>query len=114
VYKNSTYYMLLRAIAATGFALALGGNGERSELRLGPRADYIDALVAEAIHSNPEIAGARSHWQVTTRVPRQMGTLDDPQVFVQEFTIGSPAPASGYETSDFYACFSRMVHPHAA
>ena len=54
------------------------------------------------MRSNPEIAGTRSHWQGTTKVPRQMGTLDDPQIFVQEFTVGSPAPASGYETSDFY------------
>jgi outer membrane protein TolC len=62
----------------------------------------IASLVAEAIHSNPQIAGARSHWHGTTKVPRQVGTLDDPQVFLQEFTVGSPAPASGYETSDFY------------
>jgi outer membrane protein TolC len=62
----------------------------------------IDTLVAEAIRSNPEIEGAQSHWQGTTKVPRQMGTLDDPQIFVQEFTVGSPAPGSGYETSDFY------------
>jgi outer membrane protein TolC len=67
-----------------------------------PEPVPIDALVAEAMRSNPEIAGARSHWQGTTKVPRQMGTLDDPQIFVQEFTVGSPAPASGYETSDFY------------
>src|SRR5215813_11862957 len=67
-----------------------------------PEPVPIDALVAEALRSNPEIAGARSHWQGTTKVPRQVGTLDDPQVFVQEFTVGSPAPGSGYETSDFY------------
>jgi len=62
----------------------------------------IDALVAEAMRSNPEITAARSHWQGTTKVPQQVATLDDPQIFVQEFTVGSPAPASGYETSDFY------------
>jgi len=62
----------------------------------------IDELVTEATRSNPEIAGARSHWQGTTKVPRQVGTLDNPQIFLQEFTVGSPAPASGYETSDFY------------
>src|SRR5262249_22636463 len=62
----------------------------------------IDALVAEAMRSNPEIAAARSHWQGTTKVPQQVATLDPPQIFVQEFTVGSPAPASGYETSDFY------------
>lgn len=54
------------------------------------------------MRSNPEIAGARSHWQGTTKVPRQVATLDDPSIFLQEFTVGSPAPASGYETSDFY------------
>jgi len=62
----------------------------------------IDALVAEAMRSNPEITAARSHWQGTTKVPQQVATLDDPQIYVQEFTVGSPAPASGYETSDFY------------
>ena len=62
----------------------------------------IDALVAEAMRSNPEIEGAQSHWQGTTKVPRQIRTLDDPQIFVQEFTVGSPVPGSGYETSDFY------------
>lgn len=54
------------------------------------------------MRSNKETEGARNHWQGTTKVPRQMGTLDDPQIFVQEFTLGSPAPGSGYETSDFY------------
>ncbi|MGO9606482.1 MAG: TolC family protein [Candidatus Binataceae bacterium] len=62
----------------------------------------VDALVTEAMRSNPEIAAARSHWQGSTKVPRQVSTLDDPEVSLQEFTVGSPAPASGYETSDFY------------
>jgi len=35
-------------------------------------------------------------------VPIQMRTLPDPQVQLQEFTVGSPKPAAGYETSDFY------------
>jgi outer membrane protein, heavy metal efflux system len=75
---------------------------ETTSSRSGPEPIAIEALVAEAMRSNPEIAGARSHWQGTTKVPRQIGTLDDPQIFLQEFTVGSPAPASGYETSDFY------------
>jgi outer membrane protein TolC len=75
---------------------------ETTSSRPGPEPIAIEALVAEAMRSNPEIAGARSHWQGTTKVPRQIGTLDDPQIFLQEFTVGSPAPASGYETSDFY------------
>lgn len=75
---------------------------ETTSSRPGPEPIAIEALVAEAMRLNPEIAGARSHWQGTTKVPRQIGTLDDPQIFLQEFTVGSPAPASGYETSDFY------------
>jgi outer membrane protein TolC len=92
-YTLSLLALLLSLVAAKA-------NAQTSESAQTPIA--IDALVAEAIRANPEIAGARSHWQGTTRVPRQMGTLDDPQVFVQEFTVGSPAPGSGYETSDFY------------
>jgi outer membrane protein TolC len=87
--------LLLFLLAAPAFAETYTESVQR-------RPIAIDALVAEAMRSNPEITGARSHWQGTTRVPVQMGTLDDPQVFVQEFTVGSPAPASGYETSDFY------------
>ena len=92
-YGLSLLVLLLSLVAAKA-------NAQTSESAQTPIA--IDALVAEAMRSNPEIAGARSHWQGTTRVPQQMGTLDDPQVFVQEFTVGSPAPGSGYETSDFY------------
>jgi outer membrane protein TolC len=84
------------------FLLAAPACGEPYTESVEGRPIAIEALVAEAMRSNPEITGARSHWQGTTRVPRQMGTLDDPQVFVQEFTVGSPAPGSGYETSDFY------------
>ncbi len=68
----------------------------------GAQPANVDALVAEAMRANPEIAAARSHWLGTSKVPLQAATLDDPQVYVQEFTVGSPAPASGYETSDFY------------
>jgi outer membrane protein, heavy metal efflux system len=31
-----------------------------------------------------------------------MSTLPDPQVSIQHFTVGSPQPFSGYESSDFY------------
>jgi outer membrane protein TolC len=62
----------------------------------------IEQLVAEAMRSSPEIAAARSHFVASTKAPIQAGTLENPQISLQEFTVGSPAPASGYETSDFY------------
>ena len=34
--------------------------------------------------------------------PVQAATLPDPEVSLQHFTVGSPQPFSGYETSDFY------------
>src|SRR6202042_2993971 len=48
------------------------------------------------------IRSARMHWQALTKVPIQVSTLPDPQVSLQHFTVGSPQPFSGYESSDFY------------
>lgn len=62
----------------------------------------LDALVREAMVRNPGVIAAREHWEALTRVPIQMRTLPDPQIQMQEFTVGSPKPFAGYETSDFY------------
>ena len=48
------------------------------------------------------VLAARSHWRAQTKVPIQASTLPDPEVSLQHFTVGSPQPFSGYETSDFY------------
>ncbi len=48
------------------------------------------------------ITSARKHWQALTEIPLQVSTLPDPVVGLQQFTVGSPQPFSGYETSDFY------------
>ena len=45
---------------------------------------------------------SRSHWRAQTKVPIQASTLPDPEVSLQHFTVGSPQPFSGYESSDFY------------
>ena len=62
----------------------------------------LDALVREALANNPGVIAARAHWQAQTKVPIQAATLPDPQVSLQHFTVGSPQPFSGYESSDFY------------
>jgi len=67
-----------------------------------PAASNLQALVEEAVSHSPMIAAARNHWQALTKVPRQVSTLPDPMVGLTHFTVGSPQPFSGYETSDFY------------
>jgi outer membrane protein TolC len=62
----------------------------------------LDALVQEALAQSPAIVSARKHWQALAKVPIQVSTLPDPTVGLQNFTVGSPQPFSGYETSDFY------------
>jgi cobalt-zinc-cadmium efflux system outer membrane protein len=62
----------------------------------------LDALVQEALAQGPMITAARKHWQALTKVPIQVSTLPDPTVGLQQLTVGSPQPFSGYETSDFY------------
>jgi cobalt-zinc-cadmium efflux system outer membrane protein len=62
----------------------------------------LRALVDEALARSPVVLAARSHWQAQTKVPIQLSTLPDPQVSLQHFTVGSPQPFSGYESSDFY------------
>lgn len=65
-------------------------------------SDRLRALVDEALTHSPVVLAARSHWRAQTKVPIQASTLPDPEVSLQHFTVGSPQPFSGYETSDFY------------
>ena len=65
-------------------------------------SEQLRALVNEALSRSPVVLTARTHWQALTKVPIQAATLPDPQVSFQQFTVGSPQPASGYESSDFY------------
>src|SRR5208283_2558615 len=62
----------------------------------------LQSLVDEALSRSPIVLAARNHWLAQTKVPIQAATLPDPQVSLQHFTVGSPQPFSGYETSNFY------------
>ena len=68
----------------------------------GAKPPALDALIQEALTQSPMIRSARKHWQALTNVPRQVSTLPDPIFGLQQLTVGSPQPFSGYETSDFY------------
>ena len=62
----------------------------------------LEALVDEALQRSPTIEAARHRWESSAKVPVQVSTLPDPQIGLQEFTVGGPRPLEGYETSDFY------------
>jgi len=57
--------------------------------------------VEEAERNNPQIRAARHAWQAATQTPTQVATLPDPQVVVQQLSVGSPRPFAGYSNSDF-------------
>jgi outer membrane protein TolC len=58
-------------------------------------------LLAEAERNNPQMQAARHGWDSAKQVPTQVSTLPDPQVIVQQFSVGSPRPFAGYTNSDF-------------
>jgi cobalt-zinc-cadmium efflux system outer membrane protein len=58
-------------------------------------------LLAEAEHNNPQIQAARNAWEAAKKVPSQVSTLPDPEIMVQQFSVGSPRPFAGYTNSDF-------------
>jgi outer membrane protein TolC len=95
-------------IASSGYAQD-GGSLAAQDAARPPAAteaavgsDRLRALVAEALSRSPVVLAARSHWRAQTKVPIQAATLPDPEVSLQHFTVGSPRPLSGYESSDFY------------
>src|SRR6266567_8017996 len=55
----------------------------------------------EAEQKNPQIAAAFHAWQASRNVPKQVSALPETQLSVQQFSVGSPRPFSGYSNSDF-------------
>ncbi len=91
------------AIAAPAHAESQAKPGIDSEpASADAHTSNVEALVAEALAHSPMITAARTHSEALTKVPKQVSTLPDPQIGLQHFTVGSPQPFSGYETSDFY------------
>ena len=89
------------AILAVNPSAGHAQDGTRS-IETSANPDRLQALVDEALARSPVVLAARSHWQAQTKLPIQAATLPDPEVSLQHFTVGSPQPFSGYETSDFY------------
>lgn len=65
------------------------------------RPTPLASLVQEAEQNNPHIISARRAWQAAELVPSQVSTLPDPQISVQQFSVGSPRPFAGFTNSNF-------------
>ncbi|HJT71535.1 MAG TPA: TolC family protein [Terriglobales bacterium] len=61
----------------------------------------LSDILAEAERNNPQIQAARHEWDAAKQIPGQAGSLPDPQVVLQQFSVGSPRPFAGYTNSDF-------------
>jgi cobalt-zinc-cadmium efflux system outer membrane protein len=57
-------------------------------------------LLAEAEQNNPQILAAHENWRSAQQVPSQVSTLPDPEVMVQQVSVGSPRPFSGYTNTE--------------
>jgi len=64
-------------------------------------ATPLASLIEEAKRNDPAILAAERAARAATFIAPQMATLPDPQFTVQEFSVGSPRPFTGYTNSDF-------------
>jgi len=58
-------------------------------------------LLQEAEQKNPQIAASFHAWQASRYVPKEASALPETQLSVQQFSVGSPRPFSGYSNSEF-------------
>src|SRR5665213_2521955 len=87
--------MKIRIILAAMGALAIGLPA------WGQNPTPLSELLAEAGRANPDIRAADHTWQAAIHVRQQVTTLPDPQFTLQEFSVGSPRPFAGLNTSNF-------------
>lgn len=64
-------------------------------------ATSLRELLQEAEHNNPQIAASINAWQAATNIPKQVSSLPETQLTLQQFSVGSPRPFAGYTNSDF-------------
>lgn len=89
------------ALIRTAALVLLGVNAFASAQDSPAAPTPLSALIAEAEAKNPQIAAANHAWKAATEAPKQLTTLPDPRVTVQQFSVGSPKPFAGYTNSDF-------------
>jgi hypothetical protein len=86
-------WMLAFAVAIGAGALPPDGWSANSQ---------IEAIVEEAVTRNSSVIAAREHYEAQGKMPIQAATLPDPEVSLQQLTVGGPKPFEGSETSYFF------------
>lgn len=61
----------------------------------------LRTLLAEADKNNLAILAAQKQWRAATYVRPQVGSLPDPSITLQAFSVGSPRPGAGLSNSNF-------------
>jgi len=87
-------------IAAVAVSSAMSGEAQIHQEMQGPRTS-LASLVAEAQRENAQVSSAEHAWRAATYRPQQATALPDPQITVQDFSVGSPKPWAGFSNSDF-------------
>jgi len=94
--KLSSVWILAVASVFPGPKLA-----QAQESPLSSEPAKLADLLAEAERDNPQIQAARHGWDSARKIPTQVSALPDPEIMVQQFSVGSPRPFAGYTNSDF-------------
>ena len=91
-------------VAPAAGALASGaqhGDLAPAPVQPPPPPTPLATLVAELEQRNPQVLAARQAWKAAREMPSQVATLPDPQLNLQQVSVGSPVPFAGYTTSEF-------------
>lgn len=89
-------------LAVLSLACAAGGQQPTASDRLAEAPPTpLAQLIVEAAHKNSQIAAAGHAWKAATERERQVSTLPDPTLTLQDFSVGSPKPFAGYTNSNF-------------
>src|ERR1700693_4444083 len=65
------------------------------------RPTSLSELIQKAEQRKPQIAASFHAWQAARNVAKQVSSLPETELSVQQFSVGSPRPFAGYSNSDF-------------
>jgi outer membrane protein, heavy metal efflux system len=101
VLPAETIAAVLLLAAANVSVAGDGAIGEKSgpPAAVGSPADSLPVLLEQADRDNPSIRAARQAWEAAREVPSQASTLPDPEIQLEEVSVGSPRPFAGYAAS---------------
>ncbi len=94
----------MKAVVRFAVILGLAGSvcawGQAHHRMQGPTTS-LASLVAEAQSRNAQVSVADHAWRASTYLAAQATALPDPQITVQDLSVGSPKPWAGFSNSDF-------------